>query len=86
MRTAGLADPNLLLNGDTPRLIDEWRLGPAVRLPVRPSPSGVDLRKPTVHRGHRDIERECHTTVSSGTGVVVRPVGVSHDDTRPRPW
>lgn len=35
MRSAGLADPNLLLNGDTPRLIDEWQLVPDVWNAVR---------------------------------------------------
>jgi len=34
-RTAGLADPNILLEGATPRLIDEWQLVPDVWNAVR---------------------------------------------------
>lgn len=35
LRAAGLTDPNLLLDGETPRLIDEWQLVPDVWNAVR---------------------------------------------------
>lgn len=35
VRAAGEADPNLLLSGDTPRLVDEWQLVPGVWNAVR---------------------------------------------------
>lgn len=34
-RASGLLDPSLLLEGDTPRLLDEWQLVPALWNQVR---------------------------------------------------
>lgn len=42
LRTAALADPSILLPGDTPRLIDEWQLAPGVWNAVR---AEVDTRQ-----------------------------------------